>query len=442
MRLLVAITILLVTSPAFSQERLTYREVDSLTYSLYEQGAWRELEKESKRAISQGYDYYYMRMRAGISSYMRKNYFKAIDHFQEALQFSEGDGNASSYLFWSYYLNGRYDQAGGILDQLPSELSEKLVRESSFKKRSLSAGVLFQNYGTAEQIAEFTGLFTFLPEGSQVIPISLNGAWASGATIQEGGNVLLYGYSFLNRTNYFYYNYQSVEASLSSQKVYQNEGYIAYNLNINRKLALTPVVHLLRTDYDYILTSNWGPSQAYVDRLTDNSLLAGMSAYYSPGIVALGVEAYSTWQNGSTILQGTGTLTLFPFGNSNYYLTSSFSVLQDGNQVEGESQFVTGLEAGFTIGEKVWINGSYLKGNLKGFASENGIVVFNGTEDLQVRTGFTIALPLGRSGFTLFGGGWFHEAGSSLDTGYNSGSGINRLKFNSKSITGGLKWNF
>ncbi len=90
---------------------LTSATVDSTSYQLYMSKQWQLLTKFCDKAIKEGYDYYYLRMRAGIACYELKNYRKAIGHFRRALAFNSNDETADAYLYYSYIYAGRFEEA-------------------------------------------------------------------------------------------------------------------------------------------------------------------------------------------------------------------------------------------------------------------------------------------------------------------------------------------
>ena len=118
--ILISAILIFLSLKAFSQEVMSFRYADSLTFKLYDQKNWNELINTGKEAISDGHDYYYMRMRLGIAYYERHNYAQAAKHFKRALEFNADDQTALEYLFYSYYLSGRYFQAWTILSGMKS----------------------------------------------------------------------------------------------------------------------------------------------------------------------------------------------------------------------------------------------------------------------------------------------------------------------------------
>ena len=92
--------LLLVVSTFLSgQESRQLVNYEKKTFELYNQKNWSELIRWGKKAIENGNDYFYMRMRLGIAFYERGNYHRALIHFNKAGEFNPND----PYLL-EYYL--------------------------------------------------------------------------------------------------------------------------------------------------------------------------------------------------------------------------------------------------------------------------------------------------------------------------------------------------
>lgn len=92
-------------------DTLNFTKVDSVSYSLYTEKKWDELIKYCRYAVSGGYDYYYLRVRAGIACFEKKQYRAAAVQLEKALAFNAGDALANEYLYYSYIYSGRNEQA-------------------------------------------------------------------------------------------------------------------------------------------------------------------------------------------------------------------------------------------------------------------------------------------------------------------------------------------
>jgi hypothetical protein len=94
-----------------AQDTLSFSAAESGTYELYLGKQWSQLQKLCSRAFKNGYDYYYLRLRAGIAAYELKQYREAIRHFQGAIRFNADDNLAFEYLYYCYLYTNRNEAA-------------------------------------------------------------------------------------------------------------------------------------------------------------------------------------------------------------------------------------------------------------------------------------------------------------------------------------------
>lgn len=112
--IIAVITLTLLSSFTRAQDDFDFRKADITTYNAYMQQRWKDLSDTAEMAIAKGYDYYYMRMRAGIACSEMKKYRKAIPHFQKALQFNSDDPAAKELLYKAYLNAGFHHQAAWL----------------------------------------------------------------------------------------------------------------------------------------------------------------------------------------------------------------------------------------------------------------------------------------------------------------------------------------
>lgn len=124
LRLCYSMMILLAVAGKLGAQRDTMgmAYADAHSYRLYLSGDWQALDHFSDRALRQGYDYYYLRMRAGIACFQTQAYRKAIRHFQKALEFNAQEETAIAYLYESYRYAGQYDEARRLVADMDSSL--------------------------------------------------------------------------------------------------------------------------------------------------------------------------------------------------------------------------------------------------------------------------------------------------------------------------------
>lgn len=102
---------------------LDYSVVESKTYEYYLAKNWKELLRLSNKALAQGIDYYYLRVRTGIACYELGRYRQAIPHFEKALKFNEGDQLSQEYLYFAYLYSDRPEDARKLSISFSSEMA-------------------------------------------------------------------------------------------------------------------------------------------------------------------------------------------------------------------------------------------------------------------------------------------------------------------------------
>ena len=126
-KILILGLLIFLSTKAISQKKLNFLYVDSITYKYYLQKDWKNLIKISKQAFNQNIDYYYLRMRAGIAYYERKQFIKAIPHFKKALEFNT-DTIAIEYLYYSYLSSGKFFDAQLFISEQDKKIKKRLTK--------------------------------------------------------------------------------------------------------------------------------------------------------------------------------------------------------------------------------------------------------------------------------------------------------------------------
>ncbi len=119
-------------------DTLTSANVESISLQLFTEKNWKELVPFSENAINKGFDYYYLRMRAGIGCYETKKYRKAEGHLRKALNFNSGDEEATNYLYLCLVFNQKYEEAKWISKSFTEEQKDKLQIKKPFPITYLS----------------------------------------------------------------------------------------------------------------------------------------------------------------------------------------------------------------------------------------------------------------------------------------------------------------
>ena len=113
--------ILLLFTGAFFQSKAQEANVDAVSWQLYQSCNWKSLSSFCDSAIGKGFDYYYLRLRAGIACYELQQYRRAIPHFQKARTFNHADQVAGPYLYYCYLASSEYEEASWLRKSLTAD---------------------------------------------------------------------------------------------------------------------------------------------------------------------------------------------------------------------------------------------------------------------------------------------------------------------------------
>jgi tetratricopeptide (TPR) repeat protein len=443
-RIILYVILIFFSLKVFPQEVMSFRYADSLTFKLYDQKNWSELINTGKKAISNGHDYYYMRMRMGIAYYERHNYSQSAKYFSRALEFNADDKTALEYLFYSYYLSGRYFQAWTVISGMNSSDRERIIKESRIKRNSVTIESYYLNAATEYITSDPELNFTNNQGGSQVVTKYFinNAVYLSHLT----GKRSSYYHSFTNlvKHNYLHYSDGALYADLEEQKVVQNQYYGRFNFFTRTGLIFSPSFHILTAAYPLVAFSSTGMNPlAYTYNGQSNGFAGGFGITKTGGYFSFSGEAVYSKLNKIEQLQGTLSLIFYPAGNRNIYIGGNFSVLYNPGSDSREIRPVPGFIAGFAVSSKVWFEFSGTSGNMKNHTESNGLIIYNGIDYPIGKYSGKIILPFYKSGITLFAGAGIGSYSSEFlpFNGYNNYD-PNKLNYKNYSFTGGLSWNF
>ena len=138
--------LILLTLGVMSQEVLNFRQVDSVTYQLYESQRWASVLQTGRQAVKNDIDYYYLRMRMGIAALKAGKPAIAANQFQKALSFNENDPVALGYLYDSYLEMGKNNRAWRLSRNFNPELKSSLATKmKTVESVDLMGGYMFSN---------------------------------------------------------------------------------------------------------------------------------------------------------------------------------------------------------------------------------------------------------------------------------------------------------
>jgi hypothetical protein len=434
---------LLLAIPVKAQD---FAEVDGKTYRLYLEKDWKELIRAGRSALKEDIDYYYLRVRMGIAFYERRNYKSAQLHFKKALDFSEGDPVASEYLYYACLLGGQTHQAALLHDGFRPALKEKIPGPGLKMVDRVSAEYLYSHMFT-DGIIEDAGSFESLPAGVQIITRSYQNLNVALSHTMHPGVSFTHAYTYLGKTNYYYYNDGLSRFGVDGQSVRQHQYYLSPSFTTRGGLVISPSFHFLHVGFEvpYLSAGGPGPGGNGITWKDDfaNQLAGGLSLakYLGPFTVRIG----AVYSNLNEARQSTATagLTWYPLGNLDLYVGTNIHAHMadlDVNRVVP----VYDLLLGYGIASKVWLEVSAAYGEMKNYTETNGYIVYNGLDWMKFKSLATLVIPVTEKGSVLYAGvrhARYENRIIAFDRSLYEYA-INKLYYNSISIYGGLSWKF
>lgn len=220
--------------------------VDAKTYDYFVKSDWENLTETGRNAIDAGIDFYYLRLRMGISYYSRKNYMSAIPHFEKALYFKNRDTLTLEYLYYSYLFSGLKSDANITAEKFPLSLKEKtgytspdfvsgLYTEGGYTFASGFDDIVNENKATPEE----PELMYKLPENEIYFNLSLNHSFGNRTNYFHGLNSITVNSSVIN-------NSLSLPVKEATQKTRQLEYYGKLSADPGNYFSLFASLHYLR----------------------------------------------------------------------------------------------------------------------------------------------------------------------------------------------------
>ncbi len=432
----ILILLLVVQIRLSAQESWDFKTTDSLTFELYQQGKWSALIREGNLALSKGYDYYYLRMRLGIAYFNLQRYRQAAQHFEKALSNSSTSQIAFDYLSLSYQWGGMETDAAALGKRFQS-----LSNTASDSGNLINGVMLFTGISLSDGIDRFKELDL---DGDENIYGEItgngNGIYGHAGIVFSPANQFrwYFGYTGLQIGKYQRITMSGID-TLNEYKLSQSQLYASAPVRFALGWHVTPAFNFIRftgypfavsydtINYRYIIQKNNDSGTGYLVSLRIMKEMPHFNAGFA--FANSNLNEKQQWQG--TIMAG-----VYPFANLNQYIIARFSALSEDNEFNRHFK-ITG---GSRIFSSLWLQGSYLKGNLQNAHDDNGLIVFNSSGKITSRANFTAFILLSPK-FTI----QFDYAISKQEdpriqyTDYNTYI-WKSVSYNNHHIMGGVKW--
>ncbi len=446
MRLIIFYCVMLMSFISFTQEELTYSSVDEITYNQFLKDDYKSLKETTNKALDAGIDFYTLRMRIGIITYNHKNYAGALTHFNKAYEMNPNDSIVQEYIYYSLVFSDQIEESRAFASLLSLELQHKIgYTKNTFDNIVFSAGYNFNNNASQNEnskfySSEYKNIQTLFNENS------------------VKGNVLFKNtigkrFQLMNGLNYYNLGAKgSIElANNRLTKDYRNN-YIQYNLGVGYQFKKGWMVsggfgfyHTNVSTYS-IIAGNINPmmpppSTPPINFVTEDniynnfatSLTVGKRFHYFYPTISFHISDFYD----ETKTQEEFNLTIYPFGNTNLYATSSL------NYVNGSSsEYVIGQKIGFKLSNRIFVDADYASGNFSNRITSNGFMTYNSMDKITSQTGINIHYYT-KSKLEYILSGYTQQRQANLYkftnlTDYQTGN----YNYINNSITFTAKWNF
>lgn len=442
--------ILLILSAAFlvntslAQQGSNFTDIDKDTYDLYLRGSWRELTAVGEKALKQGVDYYYLRMRLGIAGYELKDYSGAISHFKKALEFNSADDLAKEYLYFAYKFYGREMEAHQVAQSFSRTLINKLSYNNDRGIRSLSlnaARSFIQDHNIIDSYS-----IEIDPGIKGFQSVTDNFMFFGGSLESRTGNFITFNHSigYLSKSYMLYLQDEDDPELRMDQRLSQFQYYLSGRMLLGNGTFLIPAIHYLnlRIPYYTMVGGRGGSSfivkQHYFQHDFASSLT--LEKYIRKVKPALST-GYSNI-NGQKQVQGSFALSWFPLGNLNLYTISEITWYRVLRGV-GAGDYVFSQDFGLRLFTGLWVELTGKWGNMENFAGSRAYYVYNDTGLTREQYGINMIVPFFNRGFELSAQYSFNRQESRFITGNDSRDiPLNPIEMNTHKISGGIKWKF
>lgn len=362
MRSILIISSFLLAFSADLVSQVDFKSLNERTYNYYLNGDLKNLGKAADSLLSQGMDYYYLRMRLGIVSFTHQRYGRAFRNFAKALEFNDLDTLSREYIYKCYLFSGRKNDAGLYLNSLADYQKNSALKSlGKIGYSEIFFGSAFLLYD--EPVYQLSNL-NFVYAGIKS-NLSFNAGIEGSLSPKLQGTL-----AFTNfRKEGLYYS--EMYPAGAGYRYQQNQVYAKLNYSIFPGWEL----------------SGFGQAVIFTDPVINSQSGTGMGINYVKSEYTGGVGlskkswkirtdaglSFSNFAN-SRQIRGECSVTWLPAGNLNFYLISAWMGQTDKNW---GGTYQVNQEAGFKVFKKLWIEVGILKGNSFLYSRSQGYIINN-----------------------------------------------------------------
>lgn len=434
---LLFVSIHLAAITCYAGTKLDFTTVDQLTYRCFEEKKWDSVIVVGKQALRQDIDYYYLRVRMGISYYEKQEYIHAVVHLTKARRFNSGDPMVTDYLYRAYVFANRNEEADLLRSALPGNQTTN-TGNSFLEKVHFESGYTFSSDNSPKNSRNIMGKDSIYGE-RDLYGYNLYENLALRIKLSKRVRIdLAYNYLNFSKTKYvqygrpeahrdsiidnqfsrdYFYSFPWMMHNMDFQyQVKQHEVHLGASIELPDGFTILPAVHFIHVSYTLLKTGYRTdsisdtafflkvdnsyhlftyPSLVYSFSQKDtsfNNWVAALTITKDLGIFNLGLSGSWSNLNHSTQYQAGLTLTYYPLGNLNFYGTSSVTGFFQGK----DTRLLLSQAIGGRVFPWMWIEGNLCYGDYTNANIFNGSVVYNSTGVIDYRAGANLDFVVSR----------------------------------------------
>lgn len=402
------------------QTRFVLKEsnVDSISYSLAKQGKHQELVILANKALKNDIDFYYLRLRLGISYFNKKQYLVALEHFSKALEFYPADFTTKEYIFYCNLDLGNTERAREVVAKMPISYQAyylKLLGKTN--NINIESGYQVANYVKEQDSSTFlaNGIFAESDRTKSLQYYQLGGDFKLFKCVK-----LYTGLSLVNNSksqhiytkdNYYYYDYTyfKFNKSIKTQdtslayNLYQYQAYLGATINLPKQFSLLVGYQDMYYKQTKFSSKSDSSKSVLLDTLVYNYKYSLQNMNQNNFVISLTLmKNYKNWQGQiglgfanivkTSIIQIGSQVSYYPFGNYNLSLTAGYY-----GSIDTLSRKVGLIKIAGKITDKLWFESYHYQGNLKNFQESNSYVVYNVSDMITSKSGISMSYYFSQS---------------------------------------------
>ncbi len=373
-----------------AQDTLSTEYTDQHSYQLYLEGNWNQLIQFGNKAIENGVDFTYLRLRLGYAAVQNKNYSEALKHYQHILNKDKYNETARYYVWYCReYLN----QSEAAIYNVRYFSKETVQKEKLSKYKIKSIGIE-SSFKTTDNSNRGNSFYN---------RINLNAQLGWRFTMNQ--SAVLFNQTINEK-------FLTLVQRNDSIAIKQKEYYNLITFNIDHHLQLKAAYHYLYTPNNNIIYRNHvsmlGMKYLGNHLNVQGSILLGK-------ISDTGFKQYEIQAD------------YYPSGNLNFYTSSNISF----REYAGDHQINMKQIVGLKVNKKLWLEGNVTIGKFSNRAENDGLYIYNAIDPNLAKAGLSIYYAPMKQ--LLLQIGVLTEKRELFYTNYI---------FNQHSINGGITWKF